>query len=267
MGMEIPFVPKYQDLTFKTDFKLNDKNSLSVIGIWGASNIDFDIDEGMLEFLDMSDFEATFFQQIEVNSLSYILGGTHKVKFSPKTELKNTVSFVRSDTRMLVDTMNRYDGSGWQIVWHENAIENKYSAYSELTHRFSYHSRIIGGLKYDLYDFNYLEKADKTYSNGIVTDENGEFNLLRAYAQYVHNLSSGFSITGGFLACIRPLTTDIVSNLEEELNIRHRKIIPLPYRVDYIAKCNHVRSILSKHQLQTELNIQTKISTFPEVHN
>ena len=25
MGMEIP-VPKYQDLTFKTDFKLNDKN-------------------------------------------------------------------------------------------------------------------------------------------------------------------------------------------------------------------------------------------------
>ncbi len=206
MGMEIPFVPKYQDLTFKTDFKLNDKNSLSVIGIWGASNIDFDIDEGMLEFLDMSDFEATFFQQIEVNSLSYILGGTHKVKFSPKTELKNTVSFVRSDTRMLVDTMNRYDGSGWQIVWHENAIENKYSAYSELTHRFSYHSRIIGGLKYDLYDFNYLEKADKTYfQNGIVTDENGEFNLLRAYAQYVHNLSSGFSITGGVFGMYKTL--------------------------------------------------------------
>ena len=28
------------------------------------------------------------------------------------------------------------------------------------------------------------------------------------------------------------------------------QIIPLAHRVDYIAKCNHVRSILSKHQLK-----------------
>jgi len=206
MGMETPFVPKYQDVTFKTDFALNDKNSLSVTGIWGTSNINFELNEDLIQSLEMGEYEATFLQRVEVNSLSYVLGGTHKVKFSPKTELKNTISFVRSDTRMPVDTMNRYDGSGWQVLWHENAIENKYSAYSELTHRFSYNSRIISGLKYDFYDFNYLEKTNAQYFvNGIVTDEKGEFNLLRAYTQYVYNFPSGFSVTGGVFGMYKTL--------------------------------------------------------------
>lgn len=206
MGMKMPFVPKYQDVTFKTDFELNDKNTISVLGIWGTSNIDFTIDEGMLEFFDMSDYEATFYQQIEVNSLAYVLGATHKVKFSPKTEMKNIVSFVRSDSRMYVDTMNRDIGTDWDVVWHENAIENKYSAYSELTHRFSYNSTLVGGLKYDFYDFKYLEKTDpQFFSDGIVTNENGDFNLLRAYAQYRHNLSSTFSVTGGVFGMYKTL--------------------------------------------------------------
>ena len=206
MGMKVPFVPKYQDLTFKTDFNLNEKNSLSVLGILGKSNISFSMDEGMMDFLDMSSLESTFFEQIEVNSLAYVLGATHKVKFSPKTEMKNIVSFVRSDTRMLVDTMNIIDGTEWEVVWHENAVENKYSAYSELTHRFSYNSKLIGGLKYDLYDFNYLEKTDdEFFPNGIVTDENGVFNLFRAYTQYVHNLTPTLSVTGGVFGMYKTL--------------------------------------------------------------
>ena len=201
MGMDIPFVPKYQDLTFKTNFTLNDKNSLSVLGLLGTSNINFTVDDGMKEYLDMGDMELTFDQRIEVNSLAYVLGTTHKVRFSPKTELKSTLSFVRSDTRMPVDTISRNEPNAeWKVVWHESAVENKYSAFTELTHRFSYYSRLIGGLKYDLYDFNYLEKeGDNDYPDGAhtVTDEAGNFSLIRLYAQYQHNLSQLFSLTGG----------------------------------------------------------------------
>ncbi len=199
MGMKLPFVPKYQDLTLKTDFELNENNSLSVLGIWGKSNINFSIDEEMVDYLDMNDLESTYLQRIEVNSISYVLGGTHKVKFSPKTDLKSTLSFVRSDTRMPVDTISKIEpDADWKIVWHEYAKENKYSVFSEFTHRFSYNSRIISGVKYDLYDFNYLEITDdEYYANGIVTDEKGKFNLFRAYAQYQHNISSKLSVTGG----------------------------------------------------------------------
>ncbi|HPL04537.1 MAG TPA: TonB-dependent receptor [Bacteroidales bacterium] len=206
MGMKVPYVPKYQDLTLKTDFELNKKNTLSILGIWGTSNINFTIDEEMSELITEDD-NVTFYQRVEVNSIAYVFGGTHKVKFSPKTELKSTVSFVRSDTRMPVDTMNMVDPNAeWQLLWHESAAENKYSAYSELTHRFSYNSRIIGGVKYDLYDFNYLEKTNYEYfPSGIITDEKGEFNLFRAYAQYVHNLSSKFSLTGGVFSMYKTL--------------------------------------------------------------
>ena len=149
----------------------------------------------------MGDMELTFDQRIEVNSLAYVLGTTHKVRFSPKTELKSTLSFVRSDTRMPVDTISRNEPNAeWKVVWHESAVENKYSAFTELTHRFSYYSRLIGGLKYDLYDFNYLEKeGDNDYPDGVrtVTDEAGNFSLIRLYAQYQHNLSQLFSLTGG----------------------------------------------------------------------
>lgn len=194
-------VPRYQDLTFKTDFDLNQKHQLSVLGLWGASNIKFTLDDVIAMEVDFDRESLTFDQRVEVNSLAYVLGATHTAKFSPKTELKTTLSFVRNDTRMPVDTMSLVQPDAeWKLFWHENAIENKYSAYSQLTHRFSYYSRLVGGVKYDLYDVQYLEKVNDYDFPGdarTVTDEKGTMSLLRAYAQYQHTLSPELSLTGG----------------------------------------------------------------------
>lgn len=201
MGMDIPFVPKYQDLTLKTDIEINEKQKLSLLGIWGTSNIRFVYDDGMKEYFDVEEVSQSFDQRVEVNSIAYILGGTHTAKLSPKTELKSTLSFVRNDTRMPVDTLHRADpDADWKVLWHEKAKENKYSAFTEMTLRFSYFSRVTGGIKYDLYDFNYLERTgDEAYPDEVrtITDEEGVFSLLRLHAQYHHNLSPAFSVTGG----------------------------------------------------------------------
>lgn len=201
MGVYKGIVPRYQDLTFKTDFDLNDKHQLSVLGLWGQSNIKFNMQDVDEKQIDYNKDELSFDERVEVNSIAYILGTTHTAKFSPKTELKTTLSFVRNDTRMPVDTLSLLEpNADWKIVWHENAIENKYSAYTHLTHRFSYHSRIIGGLKYDFYDVRYLEKTgDEDFPDGVrtVTDENGTMSLLRGYTQYQHNLSPKLAVTGG----------------------------------------------------------------------
>lgn len=201
MGLYTGILPRYQDFTFKTDFDLNDKNHLSVLGLWGTSNINFKMLEVAEKEINFDKDAMTYDQRVEINSIAYILGATHTVNFSPKTELKSTASFVRNDTRMPTDTISVIQPNAeWRVLWHENAIENKYSAYTQLTHRFSYYSRLIAGAKYDLYDVVYLEKiGDNDYPDGVrtVTDERGKMSLLRAYAQYHHTLSPKLALTGG----------------------------------------------------------------------
>ena len=60
---------------------------------------------------------------------------------------------------MPVDTMSlRQPNAEWKTLWDEQALEDKYSLYSKIEHRFSYASSIEAGVKYDLYNVNYLEK-------------------------------------------------------------------------------------------------------------
>ncbi len=199
MGFYKGITPKYQDITIKLDFDLNEKNHLSIIGLYGTSGIKFvasevtQVDIGE-EFLQKTD------QRISIDAKTFIFGATHSVDFTSKTKLTTLFSIVRSDTHMPVDTMSLVEpGAEWQHLWDEKALEDKYSLHTKLEHRFSYNSSIEGGVKYDLYNVNYLEKQSFSDERGLFTnvDEKGYFSLARAYAQYRHNLTSKLLMTGG----------------------------------------------------------------------
>jgi len=198
MGIGSGVIPRYQDLTMKLDFDINKKNHLAVIGLYGISGINFVASE--VEMVDIDeDLLKNFDQRVEIDAKTYVLGATHTVDFTPKTKLTTLLSFVRNDTHMPVDTTMSKDQPDrkWTTLWEEQALEDKYSLYSKIEHRFSYVSLIEAGVKYDLYDVNYLEK----YNDGsqVVTnvDEKGSFGLWRAYAQYRHNIASKLLLTGG----------------------------------------------------------------------
>jgi len=199
MGFYKGIAPKYQDITVKLDFDLNEKNHLSIIGLYGTSGIKFvasevtQVDIGE-EFLQKTD------QRVAINAKTLVVGATHSVDFTPKTKLTTLFSLVRSDTHMPVDTMSLVEpGADWKTLWDESALEDKYSLHTKLEHRFSYNSSIEGGVKYDLYNVNYLEKQSFSDDRGLFTnvDEKGYFSLARAYAQYRHNLTSKLLLTGG----------------------------------------------------------------------
>ncbi|HOD27503.1 MAG TPA: TonB-dependent receptor [Bacteroidales bacterium] len=199
MGFYKGITPKYQDLTMKLDFDLNEKNHLSIIGLWGTSEIGFVMSE--VTSVDINeDFLQTTDQRIAIDAKTLIAGATHSVEFTPKTKLTTLFSFVRSDTHMPVDTMSLIQpNSEWQTLWDENALEDKYSLHTKLEHRFSYNSLIEAGAKYDLYNVKYLEKESFSDERGFFTnvDEKGYFSLARAYAQYRHNITSKLLLTGG----------------------------------------------------------------------
>lgn len=199
LGVKMSIVPRYQDVTAKLDFQLSDQHSLSLLGIWGWSKIQFQ-DADLEDYAEFDDDLFTYEQRVMVKSISHVLGLTHKANLSPKTSWRNVLSFVRSNTQMPVDTINKMNREeGWQIVWHEFSKENKYSLYSDLEHRFSYRNAIVAGVKYDHYQFDYLEKmrGENGKRERIVTNEQGNFGLLRGYAQYKHDLTPRWSITGG----------------------------------------------------------------------
>ncbi len=199
IGFYTGITPKYQDLTMKLNFDINKKNQLSVIGLYGSSGINFVTSEvGMVEFDE--NLLGQFDQRIKIDAKTYILGATHSIDFTPKTKLTTLLSFVRSDTHMPVDTMSlRQPNAEWKTLWDEQALEDKYSLYSKIEHRFSYISLIEAGVKYDLYNVNYLEKESYSDERGIFTnvDEKGNFGLWRAYAQYRQNIASKLILTGG----------------------------------------------------------------------
>jgi len=199
LGFYSGITPKYQDFTMKLNFDINKKNQLSVIGLYGSSGINFVTSEvGMVEFDE--DLLGQYDQRIKIDAKTYILGVTHSIDFTPKTKLTTLLSFVRSDTHMPVDTMSlRQPNAEWKTLWDEQALEDKYSLYSKIEHRFSYTSLIEAGVKYDLYNVNYLEKESYSDERGIFTnvDEKGNFGLWRAYAQYRQNIASRLILTGG----------------------------------------------------------------------
>jgi len=179
MGFYAGITPEYQDLTLKLDFDLNPKNHLSIIGLFGLSGIHFvssevsmvDMDQELLEKMD---------QRVAIDAKSFVLGATHSVDFTPKTKLTTLLSFVRSDTHMPVDTISKVQPDAeWQTLWDEQALEDKYYIYFKLEHRFTYNSSIEAGVKYDLYNVNYLEKESFSDERGIFTnvDQKGNFSL------------------------------------------------------------------------------------------
>lgn len=199
MGLYTGITPKYQDLTMKLDFDINKKNHLSVIGLYGISGINIIASEVKEVGFDENIFKE-WDQRVKIDANTCILGVTHTVDFTPKTKLTTLLSFVKSDTHMPVDTISlKQPNAEWQTLWDEQAVENKYSLYSKIEHRFSYTSLIEAGVKYDLYDVIYLEKTGIDDEERIFTnvDEKGTFGLWRAYVQYRKNIASKLLLTGG----------------------------------------------------------------------
>ena len=199
MGFNVGITPKYQDLTLKLDFDLNEKNHLSIIGLFGLSGINFVASE--VEMVDIDpELLDKFDRRVSVDAKTFVFGATHSVDFTSKTKLTTLLSFVRSDTHMPVDTISLVQPDAeWQTLWDEQALEDKYSIHSKLEHRFSYNSSIEAGVKYDLYNVNYLEKESFDDERGLFSnvDHKGNFSLLRTYAQYRQNITSKLLLTGG----------------------------------------------------------------------
>lgn len=204
LGVKMPVVPRYQDFTTKLHFDLSHGHSLSFVGLFSKSHIHFATNEfgDDFHFADFDFKKLKFAQRVSINSIAGIGGLTHNVDFS-KGSLRTLLSFVRSDTKMPVDTMDLTipkSEQKWNLLWSEIARENKWSLYSELTLHPTRNGLLVAGIKGDLYDAYYSEQAgDHNFGDGVrtIAKEKGLFSLLRAYAQYRYRIDAHWTATAG----------------------------------------------------------------------
>lgn len=226
LGVRMSVVPRYQDFTAKLHFDLSPRHKLDVLGLWSKSHIDFSTSEVGKEYTQIDLEKMGFFQQVILDSRALIGGVTHTWEMGKGLSLKTLFSFVRSDTRMETDTMSLSIPEAeraWEMLWLEQAVENKWSLYTQLRWNPSRKGLLVSGLKADLFDVRYWEQeSDLNTSQKVkqLVDEQAYFGLIRGYSQYRHNFDSRWSGTLGLH--LMGLTINGQFSIEPRLGLRFR---------------------------------------------
>lgn len=200
---EMPTVPKYQDLTTKLHWQLNDEHQLSLIALMGTSGIDIQLSN--LNSGSTVEVEETSFDQlIKLRSQLAMVGLTYQGQLSPQTDLKATLSWNYNKVDMKVDTVMLPKTSDWKMIYLDRSREHKLSVTADIHHRFrSQRDQIYAGLVLDYYLLNaYNLSSEYPFP---LNDLRSGFGLIRAYAQYQHLFSERVSSTIGLHNMYLPL--------------------------------------------------------------
>lgn len=204
LGVKMAVVPRYQDATAKVHIQLAENHSLDVLGLWSQSHIHFmsdeegtSLDEGKTRLADLP-----FALRVALDSRAYIGGVIFNARFSSLVSLRTIFSFVRPESEMQVDTVHPSQGEAhWQSLWHESAVEDKYSFSTQIDWNATRGGLLVGGVKGDLFSARYGETVvvGQASAEGAKDFAQGShlFGLVRAYAQYRQSFTSSWAATLG----------------------------------------------------------------------
>jgi len=185
LGLNLPEVAGYQDLSFKFSFPTKKAGVFKLTGIGGTSSIkiaDSDKDQDKRTF-------DTHGEDIHTGSRMGVLGLSHIYFFNSTASLKTILSVNASEVTNKVDTFSIQ--SPGHFTWAgEESSENKYSFFTVFSKKFDAKNTLDAGFSFDHYQVNY---ADYQYYKGSYrhfTNSTGSFNLYRTYVQWQHKFSN-----------------------------------------------------------------------------
>lgn len=187
LGMDIGVTPEYQDFTFKTTTQVGNNHTLSLLGIFGKSNINVGNGD---EFTNMSEI-------VKTGSGMIFTGITHEFKIKDNQFLTSKLSFIENKVNTNVEDGENSKRNENIYGWNENSTENKYSFFSEYLLRFKADKIFTAGLNIDVFDVNYNERWENKTDSKIISDEDGSLSLIRAFAQYQTSITGRVKTTVG----------------------------------------------------------------------
>ncbi|HCW05386.1 MAG TPA: TonB-dependent receptor [Clostridium sp.] len=181
-----PSIPKYQDLTFKSDFDFG-KTSLSLWGFGGFCSMSMDPDKNVLSF--------TKNLRTEMCGQTNVAAITMKNIINSESNLRTSLAFTNSESSMSVDSVlkNSSDFHFFGGVY----TENKLIATTQYKHRFNQKNRIIIGASYIHSFVNFADSAKIQDQYVYGTKNRGNYGLAQFYSQFLHSFNEKIELTLG----------------------------------------------------------------------
>lgn len=181
-----PSIPKYQDLTFKSDFDFG-KTSLSLWGFGGFCSMSMDPDKNVLNF--------TKNLRTEMGGQTNVAAITMKNIINSKSNLRTSLAFTNSESSMSVDSV--FKNSREFHFFGGVYTENKLIATTQYKHRFNPKNRIIIGASYIHSFVNFADSAKIQDQYVYGTKNRGNYGLAQFYSQFLHSINERVEFTLG----------------------------------------------------------------------
>ncbi len=190
LGLDLGVLPEFQDITGQFNFKVSDKTTVSLLGIWAKSHIE-------LDDRDFDEVDTTGPGEFIRTGSNLALAGVNlKHRFNKKWSLKSNVSVLENRIETEIDTFN-FVSDAANRVFTDNSGETKYSVFLQFDRRVrKNHLRI--GTRWDTYvvDFNSIS-IDPFGQPKTTHKENSNINLTRLYVENEHRLTDRFRFRAG----------------------------------------------------------------------
>ena len=191
VGLDLGVLPKYQDLTTKLDFNLSETLELSVLGLWGTSQIMLDERE--------NNEDIAIGQVVNTGSDTYI--GSAKLIYKPNDQTNYIFNFSinSSKSSSQIDEFNTLNSSLRRIA-HTHSLEKKYAFFTQFETFKIKNNHLKIGVRADLFDLDFDQRFLFNENIGLETAVNQEgrkMNLMRTYVQDVYYFSRKLKATGG----------------------------------------------------------------------
>ncbi|TAH26580.1 MAG: TonB-dependent receptor [Cytophagales bacterium] len=199
-------LPQYQDLNFKIDLPINQKNKISIFGLGGISNVRVD---GNLT--DSTDLYSDRGYNQSFNTGMGVVGLNHVFFFNPSASLKTSLAgslstAIATQDSIPQDENGRFfpsDASGKfigeaKVLYRSTFKQYKYTFNQSLNYKLSSKNFFSIGYFADIYSFSLTDSILRNKSQFFtLRDFTGASMLIRSYAQWQHKFTEHITLNTG----------------------------------------------------------------------
>lgn len=187
-------VPNYQDINYKIHVPLSSKVTLSIFGVGGLSDVNF---EGNKEDTTGKNLYGSENENSRVNFGTALAGASVDVQASANTNFKLTTGFATTSQEWQGDSISVETRQAFRSGTADFKTQ-KYSLNGQLTHKFNSKNTLHAGFYNDILQYQlFNEQIYRGTQHVTFVDLNGNWYLGQAYAQWKHRFTQRLSVTPG----------------------------------------------------------------------
>jgi hypothetical protein len=187
-------VPNYQDINFKVNLPLSPKVTLSVFGMGGLSDVNF---EGNKEDTTGKNLYGSENENTRADYGTGIAGISTDIQISKKSNLKLTTGYSATSENFEGDSISTETRQAF-LSGKARFRTEKYSLNGQYIYKINARNSLNAGFYNDFYRYNLFNKDVYRGSQEVVrVNRDGDWYLGQAYLQWKHRFSQRLSITPG----------------------------------------------------------------------